>query len=115
MFGSNPRVNLLASRKELLIAESELNRAHIVGELGTLKAGVYTFAARAKSFGSVASSAAVLVAGLAAFKRSPAEDTGAGPSWFGNLLKGASVVSTLWLAFRRRSHKPETKPPNPRP
>jgi hypothetical protein len=33
MFGKNPRMNPLGSWKQLLIAESELNRAQLVGDL----------------------------------------------------------------------------------
>jgi hypothetical protein len=41
-----------------LIAESELNRAQLVGDLAVMTAGVRTLTDRAKSFGSIASSAA---------------------------------------------------------
>jgi hypothetical protein len=62
-------MNPLESRKQLLIAESELNRAQLVADLAALTAGVRAITDRARSFGSIASSAAVLVAGLAAFRR----------------------------------------------
>ena len=61
MSGKNPRMNSLESRKQLLIAESELNRAQLVGDLAALTDGVRTLADRAKSFGSIVSSTAVLV------------------------------------------------------
>ena len=47
MFGKNPRVNPLNTRKRLLIAESELNRAQLTQEWGTLTAGIRTFTDRA--------------------------------------------------------------------
>ncbi len=100
MFGKNPRMNSLESRKQLLIAESELNRAQLAGDMTVLAAGVRTLTDRAKSFGSIASSVAVLVAGLAAFRRGESGDTGAKPSWLQTILKGAGLISTLWLAFR---------------
>jgi len=92
----------LESRKQLLIAESELNRAQLGGDLDALTAGVRTLTDNAKSFGSMASSAAVLVAGLAAFRHSRATPAGAKTSWLRRILKGAGMVSTLWLAFRAR-------------
>ena len=93
-------MNPLELRKELLIAESELNRAQLAGEMAALTAEVRTLTDRAKSFGSIASSAAVLVAALAAFKRGKPVDADAKPSWLKTILKGAGLISTLWLAFR---------------
>jgi hypothetical protein len=109
MFGKNPRMNPLESRKQLLIAESELNRAQLVGDLAALTAGVRTLTDRAKSFGLIASSAAVLVAGLAAFRRTKSAPADAKPSWLQNILKGAGMVSTLWLAFRSRGRDQKDK------
>jgi len=99
MFGKNPRLNPLESRKQLLIAESELNRAQMVGDMAALTVGVRTLTDRARYFGSIASSAAVLVAGLAAFRRGKPADGGAKFSWVRTILKGAGLISTLWLAF----------------
>ena len=100
MFGKKPRLNPLESRKQLLIAESELNRAQMAGDMAALTAGVRTLTDRAKTFGSIASSAAVLVAGLAAFRRGKPAGADAKPSWRQTILKGAGLISTLWLAFR---------------
>jgi hypothetical protein len=85
-----------------LVAESELNRAQLVGDMAALTAGVRTLTDRAKSFGSIASSAAVLVAGLAAWQRGKPVGAAARPSWLQTILKGAGLISTLWLAFRSR-------------
>ena len=62
---------------------------------------------RAKSFGAMASSTAVLVTGLAAFRRGKSADTAAKPSWLQTILKGADLISSLWRAFRppSRDHK----------
>jgi hypothetical protein len=102
MFGKKSHVSPLESRKQLLVAESELNRAQLAGEMSALMAGVRTLTDRAKSSGSIASSAAVLVAGLAAFRRGKPVNAEAKPSWLQTLLKGAGLISTLWLAFRSR-------------
>ena len=114
MFGKKPRMNPLESRKQLLIAESELNRAQLVQELAALTAGVRTLADRAKTFGSIASSAALLVAGLAAFRRGKSADADAKPSRWQTLLKGAGLISTLWLAFRAKNHDQKNQEPNAR-
>jgi hypothetical protein len=104
MFGNNPQVNPLESRKRLLIAESELNRAQLVQEWVALTAGVRTLTGRVKSFGSIASAAALLVAGLAAFRRSRRGNADVKPSWFQMALKGAQAAGAIWLAFRARPH-----------
>jgi hypothetical protein len=106
MFGKSPRLSPLESRKQLLLAESELNRAQLGVDMAALSAEVCAFTDRAKSLGSLASSAAMLVAGLAAFRRGRPADAGTKPSWFKRILKGAGVVSSLWLAFRSRGGAP---------
>ena len=107
MSGKNPRMNPLESRKQLLIAESELNRTQLVGEMAGLTAGVRTLTDRAHSFGLIASSAALLVAGLAAFRRGKSGSADVKPSWLQTMLKRAGMISTLWLKFRpqRRDQK----------
>jgi len=102
-------MNPLESRKQLLIAESELNRAQLAGDLAALTAGVRTLTDRAKSFSAIASSAAVLVAGLAAFRRGKPAAAAANPSWLQTILKGAGLISTLWLAFRSRGRDQQDK------
>ena len=74
-----------------------------------MRADVRTITDRARSFGVIASSAAGLVAGLAAFGRAKPVDAGAKPSWLQSILKGAGLVSTLWLAFRSCGHDRENK------
>lgn len=102
MFGKNPRVNPLELRKQLLIAESELNRAQLSEEWQTMTRGVHSFASRVKSVGSVASAAALLVAGMSAFRRGRAAPADAKPSWIHRMLKGARLASSIWFAFRAR-------------
>lgn len=98
----------LESRKQLLIAESEINRLELAGDLAALAAGVCTLTRRARSFGSIASSAAVLVAGLAAFQSGKRMDGDAKRSWLQIILKAAGLISTLWLAFRSRGQDHES-------
>jgi len=102
-------VNPLDARKRLLIAESELNRAQLTQEWTALTAGIHSFRERAKSLGSIASSAAVLVAGLAAFRSSKRADDDAKPAWMTRIIKGAGLISTLWMAFRPRGHDSDAK------
>jgi hypothetical protein len=100
MFEKNSHLNPLESRKQLLLAESEVNRAQMLADISALSAEVRALNDRATSFGSMASSAAVLVSGLAAFRRGKPPDADAKPSWLRTVLKGAGLVSNLWLALR---------------
>jgi hypothetical protein len=104
MFGKNPRLNPLELRKQLLLAESELNRTQMVQEWQTIANGVHTLGAQAKSIGSFASAGALLVATVAAFRHSKAKpvDTDTKPSWLQTVLKGAKLAGSIWLAFRAR-------------
>jgi len=85
-----------------LLAESELNRAQLIGDMTALTAEVRALAGRAKSIGIIASSAAALLAGLAALRRKKAAPADEKPSWLQTIFKGAGLVSSLWLAFRPR-------------
>ncbi len=69
---------------------------------------------RAKSFGSIASVGALLVAGICAFRRGKSVFTGPKPSWFQTIFKGASMISSLWLAFRSRGGRKEKQRDNKR-
>jgi len=70
---------------------------------------VHTLAHRAKSFGTIASSAIVLVAGLAAFRQKKSADAGKKPSWLETMLKGAGLVASVWQTFRPQSRDSKEK------
>ena len=102
MFGKNPRMNPLESRKQLLIAESELNRAQLVQEWQAMADGVRSVADQARTISSVASAAASLVASLASFRRKKSAPADEKPSWWQILMKGAQLAGLLWSEFRPR-------------
>ncbi len=102
MLRENPRVSPLQLRKELLIAESELNRAQLIEEWNAMTESVRTFGTRVKTVTSVASVAALLMAGVSAFRRGRASSNGTKSSWLQTALKGAKLASSIWLAFRAR-------------
>jgi hypothetical protein len=102
MSGKNPRLNALESRKQLLVAESELNRAHLLHELDTLAGEVHSLANQAKTIGSIASAVASLVAGLTSFRRQQRASAAEKPSWWQTLTKVAGTVSTFWASCRTR-------------
>jgi hypothetical protein len=105
MFGKNTRVSPLELQKQFLIAESELNRAQLAGDLAESIARVRAVTHRVREFGSVASSAALLVVSLADFRRGKAADGGRKRSWLQSILKGAGLISTLWLAYNAKGRE----------
>jgi negative regulator of sigma E activity len=96
----------LESRKKLLIAESELNRAQLVQELETIKDKFHSLANQARTVSSLASAAATLIAGIASLRRkkesAPAAEK---PSWLQTIVKGAGLISTVWQKFRPQSRE----------
>jgi hypothetical protein len=100
MSGKNLRMNSLESRKQLLIAESELNRAQLVQEWQVMRAEVHSLTSQARSISSIASAVASLVAGLASCRRKPSAPAVKKPSWWQTLLKGAGLFGAFWSEFR---------------
>jgi hypothetical protein len=94
----------LESRKQLLIAESELNRAQLVHEMRTMAGEVHALVQQAQTITSFASAAASLVAGLSSFRRTKSPPAPGKPSWWQTLGKVARMVSTFWSEFRSRDH-----------
>lgn len=90
----------LSSRKQFLIAENDLSRLQLIEDFHSMSASLHTITSRADSFKSVASSAALLVTGLAAFQRGRRENAGTKSSWLQSLVKGAGLASTVWLALQ---------------
>ena len=100
MSGKISRMNPLASRKKLLVAESELNRAQLVQEWQLMAEEVNALRHKARTIGSLASAAGLLVAGLACFRRNKTAPAVEQPSWLQTALKGAGLASTIWQTFR---------------
>ena len=115
MFGKKSHVSPLELRKQLLIAESELNRAQLSEEWQTMAHGVRDLAHRAKTIAAWAPSAALLVAGLAALRRRKPAPAAENSSWFQRILNGVRLASTIWFAFRAHGHQEERQPPPTKP
>jgi hypothetical protein len=93
-------MNPLDSRKKLLIAESELNRAQLVQDWHALTDEVETLADRARTIRSFASAASTLVAGLFSLRHKKSAPVAEKASWLQTILKGAGTISTFWSAFK---------------
>lgn len=109
MPGKYPRLNRLAAQKQLLLAESELNRAQLAQEWRALADDAHALADQTKTIRSLATATATLVAGLTSFRHKPSSPSAEKPSWWQTLLKGAGVVGTFWQTFR----VPPTEPNDP--
>jgi hypothetical protein len=101
MFGK--KLSSFASRKRLLVAESESNRVRRREDWQGMTEGVRSLAHRVKSGGSLASAAALLATSVSTFRRRKAMPTGAKPSWVHIILRGAQLAGSIWFAFRASS------------
>jgi hypothetical protein len=95
-------MNPLESRKKLLIAESELNRAQLIQDWRTMAGEVHSLASQARTIRSVATATVSLVAGLASFRRKPPAPAEEKPSWLKTIFKGAQLAASLWTEFHTR-------------
>lgn len=91
----------LESRKQLLIAESELNRVQLVIEGRSVAGDVHALTRQAKTLSSAASAVTILVGGIMSWRRTQkAARANEKSSWWQNLLKGASMASSFWSQMR---------------
>jgi hypothetical protein len=95
-------MNPLASRKKLLIAESELNRAQLVRDWRTMTDDIHALTSHIKTITTFTSAAAALLAGLGLFRRKKSASFDEKPSWWRTILQGAQLAVPLWRAFHAR-------------
>ena len=100
MSGKNHCLNPLELRKQLLIAESELNRTQLVQDFQGVADGVHALANQARILSFVVPAAASLVASLVSFRRKKNAPAAGKTSWLQTVLKGAELISAIWQAFR---------------
>ena len=100
-------MNPLKSRKQLLIAESELNRAQLVQEWQTMAEKVHSLTRQARTITSIASAVATLVAGLSSLRHKQSAPAAEKPSWWQTILKGAGLVGSFWSEFRSQRREQE--------
>jgi hypothetical protein len=103
MPGKNLHLTPLESRKQLLLVESELNRAQLLNELRDLKHEIHHFKSQVQTAGALVSSAAKLATtfsaiGSAFIHRNTGENGKS--SWLSTLINGARTGATIWAALR---------------
>ena len=103
MSGKNFHLTPLDSRKQLLLVESELNRAQLLNELRDLNDEIHHLKGQVQAVGSLISSTAKLVTTFSAignaFTHRNVGDNGK-PSWLATLLNGVGTGASLWGALR---------------
>ncbi len=103
MPGKNLQLTSLESRKQLLLVESELNRAQLLNELRDLKIELHQLKAQALAIGSIVSSAAKLARTFSTIGNffTPRDNhEGGRSSWVSTLLNGARMGASIWGALR---------------
>jgi len=92
-------MNSLQSRKQLLIVESELNRAQLTEDWQAMTGEVHALTQKAKTIGSFASVATLLASLLFLRRKKSAPATETSP-WWQAALKGTGLVASLWQMLR---------------
>jgi hypothetical protein len=103
MDGKKSQLTSLETRKQLLLVESELNRAQLLNELCDFKNEVHLLKNQMQAIGSLAASAAKLATTFSAigtaFTHRDASENGKS-SWISTLLNGARTGAELWTTLR---------------
>jgi len=102
MSGKTTGLTALETRKQLLLVESELNRAQLINEVRDLKNEFHHLKRQLEAIGSIAASAAKLAGTFSSigsvFSHHEKED--GKPSWISTLAKGARTGASLWVALK---------------
>jgi hypothetical protein len=104
MSGKTNGLTALEMRKQLLVVESELNRAHLDHDLQTVMSRVHQVVDQFSALGSLASTVGDLGPTIADFfkgfsgpdKKDDSKET----SWFSRLFSGVRAGVDLWTAIR---------------
>jgi hypothetical protein len=104
MPGKKPALTALESRKQMLVVESELNRALLTNEFRDLKNEVSHLKAQVHAMGSLISSAADLASTFASVGSifGSHGGNGKGRSWISTIVQGVRVGASVWGAVRSR-------------
>jgi hypothetical protein len=111
MFGKTTGLKALEIRKQLLLAESEVNRDELLKDFHTLKAAFKAETDRVKkqviAAGSIASSAALIAAGFSLFRHRSKPEKSDGQSkmpWLVAALEGARTGASLFSKIKSFFH-----------
>jgi len=103
MLGKKYQLTALDSRKKLLVLESELNRAHLIRELGAVKHEIHSLTERIRSAGAIARLTANVISTLSdSFSNG---HDGTHSRRFFTLGNFARAGVGIWKLFRSREPK----------
>jgi len=102
MHRKHPSLTPLAARKQLLLVESEINRAEFGHDWNCLCEGAAGLAHQARSIASLATAGAALFASGSALRRLLFRRNEHKRSWVGNLINGVRNGISIGLALRSR-------------
>jgi hypothetical protein len=100
MFGKAHHLRPLELQKQLLVAESDLNRAQLSMDWEVLVAEVRGCAAKARTAAAWTSAAGLLATSLAAGRHSSVRAKREDPSWFQRVLRFAQLANSILQVFR---------------
>ena len=106
MPGKNLHLTPLETRKQLLLVESELNRAQLINELHEFKNEIHHLQDQVHALGSIASSAAKLATTFSAIGNAfthRGDGEKKKTSWISTILNGARTGASIWGALRSHS------------
>jgi hypothetical protein len=90
----------LESRKQLLIAESELNRASLDWEWHCMVGEVHALRGRAETIVSMTKAAVTLISGISSLCGNKPPTATKKFSWWPAILKGAGLAGSFWSDLR---------------
>jgi hypothetical protein len=106
MSGKTSQLTPLETKKQLLLVESELNRAQLLNELRDFKNEIQRLK---HQVGGIVSTAELATKVISAFfdvgRAFSHRDEGEKPSWISTLLNGAKAGMSLWRLMRSRRRK----------
>ncbi len=109
MSGEKSTLTAFESRKQMLVLESELNRALLLKDVQDLKHEMHHLKSQVQAMGSLVSSAAELASTFAAVGQafsSRSEDgnghSGGRTSWISTLVNGVKMGASIWSTVRSR-------------
>jgi hypothetical protein len=102
MSGKKAHLKPLEARKQLLLAESELNRVRLLEEWSGLNDEVHRLTRQVRSVGALASLTTAAIAAVSAWRLSSSgPENGKGKSsWIATLLNGVRMGASLWVALK---------------
>ncbi|HEY5297347.1 MAG TPA: hypothetical protein VIK59_05435 [Verrucomicrobiae bacterium] len=104
MPGKTTRLTARETRKQLLLVESELNRAHLLNDVRDIQNELHRLQTQVHAIGSMIASTARLAATFFSigniFTHPDDDHADKKKSWISNLMKGARTGASVWMKLK---------------